>query len=124
MCCLLCRSCQSDKPRTLGGEQTLVFGGQILSHIFGLCVGYLSLCVCLGLCFCLYVRVDGWLAIYMFVSVGLPVFLSLFVSPYPGFCLSVDRLVGLVVEVSASRAEDYGFDSRLRRDFSGAESYQ
>ena len=31
------------------------------------------------------------------------------------------RLVGLVVKVSASRAEDSGFDSRLRRgDFSGS----
>ena len=30
------------------------------------------------------------------------------------------RLVGLVVKVSASRAEDPGFESRLRRDFSGS----
>ena len=38
-----------------------------------------------------------------------------------------DRLVGLVVKASASRAEDPGFkslESRLRRDFSGVESYQ
>ena len=41
-----------------------------------------------------------------------------------------DRLGGLVVKASASRAEDPGFESRLRRDFSGApgffwvESYQ
>ena len=34
-----------------------------------------------------------------------------------------NRLVGLVVKASASRAEDPGFDSRLRRgDFSGVES--
>ena len=33
-----------------------------------------------------------------------------------------DRLVGLVV--NASRAEDPGFESRLRRDFFGVESYQ
>ena len=33
-------------------------------------------------------------------------------------------LVGLVVTASASRAEDPGFDSRLRRDFSGVESYR
>ena len=34
-------------------------------------------------------------------------------------CLSKsrDRLVGLVVKTSASRAEDHGFESRLRRDF-------
>ena len=36
----------------------------------------------------------------------------------------VDRLVGLVVKASASRAEDPGFESRLRRDFFGVESYQ
>ena len=34
--------------------------------------------------------------------------------------LEVDRLVGPVVKVSASRAEDPGFESRLRRDFSGS----
>ena len=33
-------------------------------------------------------------------------------------------LVGIVVKASASRAEDPGFESRLRRDFSGVESYQ
>ena len=37
----------------------------------------------------------------------------------------LDRLVGLVVKASASRAEDPGFESRLRQDFfSGVESYQ
>ena len=35
-----------------------------------------------------------------------------------------DRLVGLVIKASASRAEAPGFESRLRRDFSGVESYQ
>ena len=35
-----------------------------------------------------------------------------------------DRLVGLVIKASASRAEDPGFESRLRRDFVGVESYQ
>ena len=34
------------------------------------------------------------------------------------------RPVGLVVKASASRAEGYGFESRLRRDFFGVESYQ
>ena len=34
--------------------------------------------------------------------------------------LTFDRLVGLVVKASASRAEDPGFESRLRRDFSGS----
>ena len=33
-----------------------------------------------------------------------------------------NRLVSLAVKASASRAEDPGFESRLRRDFSGVES--
>ena len=36
----------------------------------------------------------------------------------------IDHLVSLVVKASASRAEDLGFESRLRRDFFGVESYQ
>ena len=46
------------------------------------------------------------------------------------FCSGVDaltkgdRLVGLVVKASASRTEDPGFESRLRRDFFRVESYQ
>ena len=36
----------------------------------------------------------------------------------------VDRLVGLMVKASASRAEGPRFESRLRRDFFGVESYQ
>ena len=39
------------------------------------------------------------------------------------FFLFYDRLVGLVVKASTSRAEDSGFESRLRRDFFGVESY-
>ena len=39
-------------------------------------------------------------------------------------CFCSDRLVGLVVGASASRAEDPGFESRLRRDVFGIESYQ
>ena len=35
-----------------------------------------------------------------------------------------DRLVGLVVKASASRAEEPRFESRLRRDFFRVESYQ
>ena len=35
-----------------------------------------------------------------------------------------DRLVGLVVKASTSRAEGPGFESRLRRDFFGVESCQ
>ena len=36
----------------------------------------------------------------------------------------VHCLVGRVVTASAARAEDPGFESGLRRDFSGVESYQ
>ena len=36
----------------------------------------------------------------------------------------LDHLVGLVVKASASRAEDPGFEFRLRRDFFWVESYQ
>ena len=35
-----------------------------------------------------------------------------------------DCLVGLVIKVSASRAEDPGFESHLHWDFFGVESYQ
>ena len=35
-----------------------------------------------------------------------------------------NRLVGLVVKASASRAEGPGFESRFRQDFFGVESYQ
>ena len=35
-----------------------------------------------------------------------------------------DRLDGLVVKASALRTEDPGFESRLRLDFLGADSYQ
>ena len=35
-------------------------------------------------------------------------------------CTLQHHLVGLVVKASASRAEDPGFESRLRRDFSGS----
>ena len=39
-------------------------------------------------------------------------------------CSVTDRLFGPVVKAYASRIEDPGFESRLRRDFSGVESYQ
>ena len=35
-----------------------------------------------------------------------------------------NRLAGLVAKASTSRADGPGFESRLRRDFSGVESYQ
>ena len=41
----------------------------------------------------------------------------------PNLYADQDRLVGLVVKASASRAGDPGFESRLRQNFSGVESY-
>ena len=43
-------------------------------------------------------------------------------SDYIHWCVAthVDRLLGLVVKVSALRVEDPGFKSRLRQDFSGS----
>ena len=41
--------------------------------------------------------------------------------PLPTLSLFLYRLVGLVVKASASRVEDPGFESRLRRDFYGVE---
>ena len=55
---------------------------------------------------------EHWTCFFTYAS------LFLVVSVY------ADRLVGLVVEPFASRAEDPEFESRLRRDFSGVESYQ
>ena len=40
------------------------------------------------------------------------------------FSMVQNRIVDLVVKASTSRAEDPGFESRFRRDFSGVESYQ
>ena len=45
-------------------------------------------------------------------------------SSITGGSVSRVHVVGLVVKASASRAEDPGFESRLRWDFSGVESYQ
>ena len=57
--------------------------------------------------------------------------LNMYSEPACGHCtqstqstLADYRLVGLVVKASASRAEDPGFESRLRRDFFGVESCQ
>ena len=46
------------------------------------------------------------------------------VSDYLVVHTGPDHLVGLVVKASASRAEDPGFESRLRWDFSGVEACQ
>ena len=58
------------------------------------------------------------------VVVDAVIFLSAVVAVVVFVLLFLHRLVGLVVKASASRAEDPGFESRLRRDFFGVESYQ
>ena len=53
--------------------------------------------------------------------------LQWFFSRLPGQYISTyvcDCLICLVVKASASRAEDRGFESHLRQDFSRVESYQ
>ena len=84
------------------------------SHPISLCHNTLSL---FAFTFCLFISPHS-------VSLCLHI-LSLYVTT---LCLSLsphsDRLVGLVVKASASRAEGPGFKSRLRRDFFGVESYQ
>ena len=61
----------------------------------------------------------GWITILGTDEEGTQV--SLIIHPY---FTGADRLVGPVVKASASREEDPGFESRLRRDFSGVEAYQ
>ena len=46
------------------------------------------------------------------------------VQTLEGVPVAEDRLTGLVVKASASRAEDPGFESRLRQDLFRVESYQ
>ena len=48
----------------------------------------------------------------------------LFYFQHIRFCVPHSHLFGLVLKASALRAEDPGFESRLRRHFSGVESYQ
>ena len=55
--------------------------------------------------------------------VGLVVKASASTAEDPGFESRLRRDFS-VVKASASRAKDPGFESRLRRDFSGIESYQ
>ena len=58
---------------------------------------------------------------YLSVGVSVPC-VHLVVFPVMRlFFVPADRLVGLVVKASASRAKGPGFESRLRRDFVGVE---
>ena len=60
--------------------------------------------VCLFVCFCFCFWWGGFVAVVVVVLLLLLLY----------------RLGGLVVKASASGAEDPGFESRLRRDFSGS----
>ena len=82
----------------------------------------MCVCVCVRVCAraCARVRVTYYLFVFVGCMIQRPFVYS---SYYERSITSVlDRLVGLVVKASASRAEDPGFQSRLRRDFSGVES--
>ena len=62
---------------------------------------------------------ESWLKsgnVFKFVTVVMALTLSVFSRAVT----DLDRLVGLVVKVSASRAEDPRFESRLRRDISAS----
>ena len=81
---------------------------------FGLsCFGVLLLLLLLLLLFCLF-----------FVFVFAFVFLFVCFLVCESKSSFTHRLVGLVIKASASRAEDPGFESRFRQDFSGVETYQ
>ena len=66
--------------------------------------------VCLSVCVCVIMCVTVPMCVYVYACV--PTFVCLWYR------------LGLVVKASASRAEGPGFESRLRRDFFGVESYQ
>ena len=63
----------------------------------------------------IYIYINIYICIYIYIhtNINIHTYLSLSLS------LSLDHLGGLVVKTSALRAEDPGFASRLRRDFSG-----
>ena len=50
---------------------------------------------------------------------GVPLCPAVLYTPYTRPACPLHRLAGLVVKASAAGMEDPGFDSRLRRDFSG-----
>ena len=68
----------------------------------------------------------GFGDVFFFVCCCCCLFVFILVPTYITFnSRGEDRLVGLVVKASASRVEDLGFESRLRRDFlDRVESYQ
>ena len=87
---------------------------------------FVYLSACLPVCVSVYLLLPLCLRFFLsfVLSYSLSFLLSLFLSsfislPCLSCCLSVffHRLGGLVVKASVSRAEDPGFESRLRRDF-------
>ena len=63
--------------------------------------------------------------LFLFSFFFLSFLISFFLSYFLSFFLSFFHFLGgLVVTASTSRAEGPGFESRLRRDFFGVESYQ
>ena len=93
--------------------------------LFGFC--FLFYFVCCLTCLCCFVCLCLLLLLLVVVVVVAKVvcfgfflfFVCLFVS-WLFYASATNSLVGLVVTASASRAEDPGFDTRLRRDISGS----
>ena len=86
---------------------------------FFLFVCFLSsvyLCVCLSIYLSLYLSVCLSICLSTCLSVYRSIYLSIYLSIYQS--RSLDRLAGLVVKASASGAEDPGFESCLRGNFS------
>ena len=125
-----CRSCViSDSQIYRGGENFQMRDG---------CIHYMCSCNCDGSWECPGDEARdvclGEVSVLVDVVVVFVVVVVVFISrssydSYVMLCYSLItfkmlRLVGLVVKAPASRAEGPGFESRLRRDFFGVESYQ
>ena len=101
------------------------FDYQDLDFVFHDRAVSLSLCrsLCLSVCLSVSISLSVSLSLCLCLSVSLPslcLCLSVSVCLSLSLSLSHNRLAGLVVKASASGAEDPGFESRLRRDFSGS----
>ena len=108
-------SCHEDLTKTCVFI-LLEWGAFIASEYIHACVHSLSVC--------LFVHLFVFVVVSVRVSVCLPVCLIhtlFFFIVFLSLSLSLNRLV---IKASASRMEGPGFESRLRRDFFGVESYQ
>ena len=105
--CFFSRTLPADRAFTINTEVLFVYYFFGLVFVFLLLSRFLSFCLLLLLFLLL-------LLLLLLLFFGLSSFFSPSPSDLP------DLLAGLVVKASASGAEDPGFDSRFRRDFSGS----